>query len=123
MTVRLIALDMHVTPSEVRPPAPRVRRTGRRPRRAPRARAPRSLPPPTPAPPRARRPGRLSVNTSPWAHVVVDGQRIGITPLYGRSLSAGVHVLELVSPGGLRLRRRILLREGQHLNMGMLRLK
>ena len=52
--------------------------------------------PPTPA---AAGTGSLSVHVRPWAIVYVDGARIRQTPVDGYSISAGIHVVELVNEG------------------------
>lgn len=40
----------------------------------------------------------LSVNTTPWSNVTLDGRHIGNTPVLGRELSPGRHVLILTNP-------------------------
>ena len=42
--------------------------------------------------------GRLSIVTTPWSNVYLDGRRIGQTPLIGVELPAGRHVLDLRNP-------------------------
>ena len=62
---------------------------------------PRAEPTPEPAieAPVPTGPGTLTVSTYPWAHVSVDGEALGRTPLKGHSLPAGPHELRLVVPG------------------------
>jgi serine/threonine-protein kinase len=43
--------------------------------------------------------GTLSVRVRPWAIVYVDGAKIRQTPLDGHTLTAGLHVVELVNDG------------------------
>src|SRR5205807_2597582 len=57
-------------------------------------------PPPAPpaAPPRPRaaaRPGYLNVYAEPWAYVLVDGKRVGTTPLLRLPVPAGTHRVRL----------------------------
>ena len=52
---------------------------------------------PPPAPKRTRKPGRLRVNVLPWAHVTIDGEDWGRTPV-DRELAAGEHTIELYNP-------------------------
>jgi tRNA A-37 threonylcarbamoyl transferase component Bud32 len=71
------------------------------------------------APARATRPpeepATLDVNASPWAHVRIDGQPRGETPLLGIVLPAGAHTLELVNePLGVRRQLTVELRPGDH---------
>ncbi len=61
----------------------------------------------TPSPPRAPRrsepspaaveegTGLLTVNSYPWAEVLLDGRRIGNTPVLGRTLDSGAHTIRL----------------------------
>jgi serine/threonine-protein kinase len=50
------------------------------------------------APPRAAEPGRLSLDTSPWSIVSVDGRVLGQTPIVGAAMPAGTHTLVLSNP-------------------------
>ncbi len=45
-----------------------------------------------------RRTAILSVNTTPWSNVTLDGRAIGNTPVLGRELSPGRHVLVMTNP-------------------------
>src|SRR4051812_22939130 len=42
-------------------------------------------------------PGFLSVDTTPWTEVTVDGERVGTTPLFRVRLAAGEHVVQFVN--------------------------
>ncbi len=90
--------DRAAAPAEVHPPARRPKR------RRPKINA--HAPPPTPPPSRAPLPpppaegfGKLSVRTDPtWARLLLDGQPIGRTILYGRPFDPGPHRLQM-EPG------------------------
>jgi serine/threonine-protein kinase len=56
----------------------------------------RSQPPHTPMADTA--PGRLTVDSSPWAEVYLGNQKLGTTPLFELTLPAGHHRLRLVNP-------------------------
>ena len=45
----------------------------------------------------APQPGFLSVATTPWTSVVVDGARVGTTPLFRLPLAPGAHRVEFVN--------------------------
>ncbi|MBI2891540.1 MAG: serine/threonine protein kinase [Nitrospirae bacterium] len=64
-------------------------------------------PPPAPAPrPTPDAFGYLNLNSTPWAHVIVDGRPLdGTTPLMKLKLSAGHHVVELTNPYMTRKRK------------------
>jgi len=56
----------------------------------------------------SRQKGKLAVYAVPWATVVVDGKRIGETPIKDFSLTAGSHSVELVNDElGKREKRRL----------------
>jgi tRNA A-37 threonylcarbamoyl transferase component Bud32 len=44
------------------------------------------------------RPGTLDLNCTPWCEVVVDGRRVGESPLLGLSLPAGRHKVRVRNP-------------------------
>ena len=46
-----------------------------------------------------RTPGYLSINSSPWARVLVDGRAVGTTPQVRIRVTAGRHHLLLVREG------------------------
>jgi serine/threonine-protein kinase len=43
--------------------------------------------------------GTISVHVLPWAMVYVDGAKVGQTPIDGRKVTAGLHVIELANDG------------------------
>jgi serine/threonine-protein kinase len=43
-------------------------------------------------------PGNLSINTSPWSNVVIDGQSMGNTPIIDLEVSPGRHTIVLNNP-------------------------
>src|SRR6266550_2234543 len=49
--------------------------------------------------PAAKAPGYLSINSSPWARVLVDGRGVGTTPQVRIRVTAGRHHLMLVREG------------------------
>ncbi len=49
---------------------------------------------------RPAKPGMLSIDSTPWATIYVDGSSLGITPIVKRSLSAGRHKLRAVLKDG-----------------------
>ena len=49
--------------------------------------------------------GKLTVDATPWADVFLDGAKLGQTPLAGRQLWEGPHVVRLVGPHGERTLR------------------
>jgi hypothetical protein len=49
-------------------------------------------------PPRAR--GQLSIDSRPYATIVVDGVSLGVTPIVKRSLAAGRHKLRATTQDG-----------------------
>lgn len=66
-----------------------------RPRPKPVVRRP--APPPPPPPPSG--PGYLSINSMPWAVLLVDGRVVGNTPQRGIAVSAGRHLMVLARDG------------------------
>jgi serine/threonine-protein kinase len=44
-------------------------------------------------------PGFLTLNTTPWSKVSIDGEPVGSTPIFKKKLSAGAHTLVLVNEG------------------------
>ncbi len=49
------------------------------------------------APP-PRRDGKLFLDASPWAHVYIDGEKVGTTPVTNHSLAPGAHQIRLTNP-------------------------
>ena len=56
--------------------------------------------PPDHARTRVPRPGQLSIESTPYATIYVDGTKLGVTPLVKRSLPAGRHKLRAVLANG-----------------------
>ena len=98
------------------PPAPPVppRRAAEPPRRDPRPGAPRDpgkstrpdprapglgAAPGTPAAPRATGSATLTIGANPWGNVLLDGKRIGRTPLEHLAVAAGHHTIEVTFAG------------------------
>ncbi len=52
--------------------------------------------------PAMREPGMLSVDSTPYATIYIDGKRFGVTPMLKRKLSAGHHTLRAVLADGRR---------------------
>ena len=109
-------------PLRPKAPAPPLVAT---PRELPPAPPPAAEPPPplavAPAEPpheraRHRKPaagsGKLSVDSTPWATIYVDGKRLGITPLIDRPLAAGKHQLRAVAENGREQSMEIEIRAG-----------
>ena len=61
--------------------------------------------------------GTLSINTSPWARVLVDGEAIGHTPVIRHRLEPGVHDVRLESSDGTVSHMRVLVRAGQNVRV------
>ena len=57
-------------------------------------------PAPAPAPAVAPRPGFVSIDSTPYAIIYIDGRRVGETPLLHRSIPAGRHRLRAVTERG-----------------------
>jgi eukaryotic-like serine/threonine-protein kinase len=68
-------------------------KTAQRPKKAPAKLAADQARPPTPT-----EFGRLTLNTSPWAIVHIDGKKVGVTPIVEHRLSAGAHEVQLRNP-------------------------
>jgi serine/threonine-protein kinase len=45
-----------------------------------------------------KKPGRLKVVAKPWAHVFVDGEKLGTTPFAPKVIPAGTYKVKLVNP-------------------------
>lgn len=60
--------------------------------------------------------GLLTVGAEPYARVRINGEEVGATPIMNRKMSTGSYEIELVSPatGEVRLKKTVVLREGQH---------
>lgn len=58
-------------------------------------------------------PSFLTVDSKPWGRVYVDGQRVGITPLFKFKVAPGVHTVRVVNDEtGVASSRRLNAREG-----------
>ena len=91
------------SPPTPAPAAPQPTPTSAAPAPAP-APTPAAAPAPVAAAPVSQGKGTLAVKKSEpvWANVIVDGRDIGVrTPVFGHSLSAGQHMVELVAANGL----------------------
>ncbi len=69
---------------------------------APALREPLRRLPPKRLPPRSRpaSTGKLSVDARPWATIYADGKKLGVTPIIGRTLTAGKYTLKAVTEDG-----------------------
>jgi hypothetical protein len=75
--------------------------------------------PATPAAPRKRSrerggaPGFLNVFAEPWANVVIDGRRVGTTPLRSVQLAAGSHRIRLEHPARQPVEKAVVISSGR----------
>jgi serine/threonine-protein kinase len=76
-----------------------------------------AVPDPIPAP------GRLWIMAEPWAYVVVDGTRVGRTPVIGVPIAAGEHHVVLERDGYEPLDRAIKVEPGAEIRLTGLRLQ
>jgi serine/threonine protein kinase len=81
----------------------------------------RSRPPVRPPEPVGR--GLFSVNAEPWAWVEIDGRRVGMTPLYRRSVPSGPHTVTLLGSNGATARRQVVIEKGKHTSLGLVELR
>jgi eukaryotic-like serine/threonine-protein kinase len=67
------------------------------------------MPPERPKPPVASpaKPGLLSIDSTPWATIYLDGNSLGMTPIVKRSVAAGRHKLRAVTKDGRTRERTI----------------
>ncbi len=73
--------------------------------------------PVTPPPAIEKNGGTLSLDTSPWTDVYLDGKKLGRTPLIDAKLPAGTHDLRLVNEArGIREVYRVRIGAGQHVS-------
>jgi serine/threonine-protein kinase len=80
---------------------------------------PAQAPPPDPMPV----PGRLWISVEPWAYVIVDGTRVGRTPLIDVPIAAGDHQLRLERDGYEPLEREVTVAPGREIRLTGLRLQ
>jgi hypothetical protein len=72
-----------------------------------------TLPDAAPAPAKPRRgKGLLSVDSTPWATIYLDGKRLGITPMIGVPVKAGKHTLRAVTVDGREQQREVVIQAG-----------
>jgi serine/threonine protein kinase len=99
-------------PKEPPLPAPRPRAVPQRPKPKP-APAPVAKAEPEPDPDAF---GFITVGAQPYALVRINGREVGATPIVNKKMNAGSYEIELTTPdtGEVRLKRTVVLREGQH---------
>ena len=73
--------------------------------------------PPVPRQATPSRPGRLTVNSSPWGRVFIDGFFVGNTPQQERSLAPGNHLLRIEREGFVPFERQVRVRSGEALRL------
>ncbi|MFN0248563.1 MAG: protein kinase domain-containing protein [Kofleriaceae bacterium] len=64
--------------------------------------------------------GLLSVDSSPFATIYLDGNKLGATPFFNQPVSAGTHQLRAVLDDGRSQKRAITIETGKTLNLGKL---
>jgi len=62
-------------------------------------------------------PGRLSLQSYPWASVFVDGAYVGTTPLLDLPVSAGPHVVRIERPDRVPYAVSVTVEPGQDLRL------
>ena len=67
-----------------------------------------------------RRPGYLTVDSTPYATIYVDGKELGVTPIFKHKLSPGKHRLKAVSATGDSKRMRVRISPNRTKNLGRL---
>ena len=69
---------------------------------------------------RAKGPGIVSIETTPWSQVRIDGRRIGRTPIRHHKLPAGAHRIELNNPVvGLKRTLEVIIHPGKHTRLNV----
>lgn len=68
-----------------------------------------------------RRPAYLTVDSSPYATIFVDGKKLGVTPIFKAKLKPGPHKLKAVSATGAKQNLRLNLKPGRTKNLGRLK--
>ncbi|MDP7040763.1 MAG: serine/threonine-protein kinase [Myxococcota bacterium] len=63
--------------------------------------------------------GTVTIGANPWALVKIDGKNVGNTPLLGKQIPSGKHLIELIAPDSeaVRYKTEIVLKTGQHLRI------
>jgi serine/threonine protein kinase len=67
------------------------------------------------------RPAYLTVDSSPYATIYVDGKKRGVTPIFKLKLTPGKHKLKAVSATGAKQSLRLNLKPGRTKNLGRLK--
>jgi hypothetical protein len=67
------------------------------------------------------RPAYLTVDSSPYATIYLDGKKLGVTPLFKFKLKPGTHKLKAVSATGAKQTLRLNLAAGRTKNLGRLK--
>ena len=83
-----------------------------------------AVPDATPAavvPKEDRRPAFLTVDSSPYATIFVDGKKLGVTPIFKVKLKPGMHKMKAVSATGAKQTIRLNLKPGRTKNLGRLK--
>lgn len=57
--------------------------------------------------------GFVTIQTTPWSRVWIDGRLVGVTPLFQQKVRAGAHALRFKGPGGQLLSTRVLVGAGE----------
>ncbi|HEY5945073.1 MAG TPA: PEGA domain-containing protein, partial [Kofleriaceae bacterium] len=76
--------------------------------------------PPPPPPPAEVKPGMLSIDSTPYATIYVDGQRLDQTPIVGKSIPAGKHKIKAVTKDGRTQFLNVEIQPGKLANAGTL---
>jgi tRNA A-37 threonylcarbamoyl transferase component Bud32 len=66
------------------------------------------------------RPGTFSIDSAPYATIYVDGDKLGVTPLVGKSLPPGKHTVKAVTKDGREKTFPIVIKPGDLTNGGTL---
>lgn len=67
------------------------------------------------------RPAYLTVDSTPWATIYVDGKKLGVTPIFKIKLKPGKHKLKAVSATGAKKVLQVRLKPGSTKNLGRLK--
>jgi len=63
--------------------------------------------------------GFISVQTTPWSRVWIDGRLVGVTPLFQQKVRAGAHALRFKGPAGQVLSTRVQVGAGEVLKVAL----
>ncbi len=61
----------------------------------------------------------FSVDTQPWSQVFIDGKRVGSTPVFRQAVTAGDHVVRLVTPDGKQAFARFTADVGENVKLSL----